>query len=78
VSIIKQIYEEMMFDTKESRFNQELERSIHKISEQMEYGDEEVKEYMEDLFFEASGCGQKEGFWSGFRFAVVLMAECFV
>lgn len=78
LKLIKEIYKGLQFDTEVNTASRKQEASIYEIAKKIEGADDEEKQYIEDLFFEASGYGQEYGFWSGFRFAVRLMAECFV
>lgn len=78
MSIIKEIYEKLQIDTKMTTSSREMELDIYEIARRLEGADEQEEEFLKDLFFEAGNCGRKDGFWSGFRLAVMLMAECFV
>ena len=77
LKLIKEIYDQMMLDTKQSKETREMELQIFALARNIEGVDEAEEEYIQGLFFEASKKGQGYGFIQGFKYAVVLMAECF-
>jgi len=74
---IYEIYNSLQFDTHDDKFARKKDAGIYEIARKIEGADEEEVEYIQDLFFEASKKGQEYGFIQGFKYAVVLMAECF-
>ena len=76
MKLIKEIYDEMMLDTKQSKEVRELELQIFALARKMKV-EENQEDELTDLLFEAGRNGREAGFVQGFRFAVVLMAECF-
>jgi len=73
MSIIDQIYENRIDEECRLDSERKLDREIHVMLRREGY---DVEEKLSNLFFEASGCGQQEGFRAGFRIAVALLVEC--
>lgn len=77
LELVKEIYDQKMLDTKQSKETREMELQIVALAQNIEGADEAEEEYIQGLFFEAGKKGQRYGFIQGFKYAVVLMAECF-
>ena len=73
MSIIEQIYDSRVAEGYRLDSDRELDSKICDI---IKRGDFEKDENVSNLFFEAGGWGQREGFQLGFRIAVVIMFEC--
>jgi len=78
VQTIREIYEGLMLNDKDSPFCIVSVVDIYGMAQKAEYKSEEEKERLAGLFLEASDSSQMNGFNAGFRFAVALMAECLV
>lgn len=74
---IYEIYDGLQFDTHQCELSRKKDVSVMTIAENIEGADKEEEEYIKDLFFDASQKGQEYGFIQGFKYVVVLMAECF-
>lgn len=73
MSIIEQIYQNRINEEQRIASERVLDKEIYGILLREQY---ETEGKLSNLFFEASSCGQVEGFSSGIRLAVALMVEC--
>lgn len=73
MNIIEQIYENRLDEEGQSASDFKLDNQIRTLLERNGYSTDSE---LSNLFFEASGCGQLQGFQSGFQTAVALMMEC--
>ena len=78
MDLIKELYENKRTEKPTSRAIQEMEASIYQMVRDIQPADEDKREELTDLFFEASLHGELAGFTDGFRYAFRLIAQCLI